>query len=42
MLSPAARLGVDQAQGHGIHEPCAMSDLISEFVARAVDSLGTL
>ncbi|MGB0133698.1 putative bifunctional diguanylate cyclase/phosphodiesterase [Dokdonella sp.] len=30
MLAQLKTLGVDQAQGHGIHEPCALADLIRQ------------
>jgi diguanylate cyclase (GGDEF)-like protein/PAS domain S-box-containing protein len=30
MLDLLRKLGVDQAQGHGIHKPCALADMISE------------
>ena len=30
MLDTLRKLGVDQAQGYGIHEPCALADLIRQ------------
>ncbi|SFN43857.1 diguanylate cyclase/phosphodiesterase with PAS/PAC sensor(s) [Dokdonella immobilis] len=32
MLALLRKLGVDQAQGHGIHEPCTLGDLVCERI----------